>query len=295
MELFLTAHPPFSLPAVAESHGWAALAPFAWDEEAGVLAYVAHLDAGRVVEMCVRKAPDGVRVEVDDDLNADEEAQVTHQATWMLDLDHDLTPFYALAREEPRLAQVEAQAKGRLLRSPTLFEDTVKTILTTNTAWSGTIRMASALVAQFGDPLPGDPARHAFPRPERLAASDEETLRAETRLGYRAPYVLGLARSVASGDLDLEAFKSSDLPAGQLYKELLAIKGVGGYAAAHLLMLLGRYDFLPIDSWAKTAVSREWHGGEPVGAAEVEAAFACWGEWKGLAFWFWDWSPWDEA
>jgi hypothetical protein len=39
-----------------------------------------------------------------------------------------------------------------------------------------------------------------------------------------------------------------------------------------------------------TMVSREWHGGEPVGRAEVEAAFEHWGEWKGLAYWFWDWA-----
>lgn len=28
---------------------------------------------------------------------------------------------------------------------------------------------------------------------------------------------------------------------------------------------------------------------ELVGPAEVEAAFARWGEWKGMVFWFWDW------
>jgi 3-methyladenine DNA glycosylase/8-oxoguanine DNA glycosylase len=65
---------------------------------------------------------------------------------------------------------------------------------------------------------------------------------------------------------------------------------VGAYAAANLLMILGRYDFLPVDSWALKLVSHEWHGGEPVGAAEVEAAFVDWGAWQGLAYWFWDWS-----
>jgi 3-methyladenine DNA glycosylase/8-oxoguanine DNA glycosylase len=64
---------------------------------------------------------------------------------------------------------------------------------------------------------------------------------------------------------------------------------VGDYAAANLLILLGHHDFLPVDSWAKMMVSREWYEGEPVGRAEVEAAFEGWGEWKGLAFWFWDW------
>jgi 3-methyladenine DNA glycosylase/8-oxoguanine DNA glycosylase len=53
-------------------------------------------------------------------------------------------------------------------------------------------------------------------------------------------------------------------------------------------MILGRYDFVPVDSWAMKMVSHEWYGGEAVGQAEVEAAFGRWGEWKGLAYWFWD-------
>ena len=37
-------------------------------------------------------------------------------------------------------------------------------------------------------------------------------------------------------------------------------------------------------------VSQEWYEGRPVGPAEVAAAFERWGAWKGLAYWFWDWS-----
>jgi 3-methyladenine DNA glycosylase/8-oxoguanine DNA glycosylase len=58
-------------------------------------------------------------------------------------------------------------------------------------------------------------------------------------------------------------------------------------------MILGRYDFVPVDSWAMKMVSHEWYGGEAVGQAEVEAAFERWGDWKGLAYWFWDWSRTD--
>ena len=121
-------------------------------------------------------------------------------------------------------------------------------------------------------------------------ATDAEALRSTVRLGYRAPYVLELARDVASSTFDLESLKTVDIPTIQLRKRLLSIKGVGGYAAANLLMILGRYDFVPIDTWALKMVSHEWHGGEQVGQAEVEAAFERWGEWKGLAYWFWDWS-----
>ncbi len=308
MRYTLPAHPPFSLSAVAESHGWVQLPPFDWDADLGLLARVERLSGGRVVALRVREERGGVRVEVvgraaegvvDEvgrtavnrpcwDLTAAEGREVVDGVRWMLQLDRDLSAFYALARHEPPLVHLEREAKGRILRSPTLFEDVVKTILTTNVQWSGTIRMVRALVERFGAPLPADPARRAFPTPERLAAADEAALRA-AGLGYRAPYVLELARSVAGGARDLEGLKAAELPTAELRRRLLAIKGVGDYAAASLLMLLGRYDAVPIDSWARTMVSGEWHDGEPVGNAEVEAAFEAWGPWKGLAYWFWDW------
>lgn len=288
MNLHLTAHPPFSFAAVADSHGWRQLAPFRGDRDE--LSYVIRLAAGRVIDLHLAGAADCVRVTAGDSLDPAEEAEVAAVVTWMLGLDQDLSPFYAVAQNEPKLAAAAAEAKGRILRSATLFEDVVKTILTTNTAWSSTKRMVANIVTLFGDPLPADPTRNAFPTPAQLAATDEATLRNVARLGYRAPYVLDLARNVAAGALDLEALRTADLPTPELRKRLLALKGVGPYAVANLLMLLGHYDAIPIDSWALTVVSKEWHGGAPVGSAEVEAAFARWGRWKGLAYWFWQYS-----
>jgi 3-methyladenine DNA glycosylase/8-oxoguanine DNA glycosylase len=288
MRYVLSARFPFSLPAVAESHGWVQLPPFDWDADAGRLTRVERLSSGCVLELGVAEQDDGVQVQVADGLTEAEGQEVVERVRWMLDLDQDLSAFYALARDEARLAHLEGTAKGRILRSSTLFEDVVKTILTTNVQWSGTIRMTEALVAGFGAPLPADPARRAFPTPQRLAAADEVSLRG-AGLGYRAPYVLELARSVATGAVDLEGLREAELPTTDVRNRLLAIKGVGDYAAASLLMLLGRYDVVPVDSWARTMVSRQWHGGEPVGRAQVEAAFEPWGPWKGLAYWFWDW------
>lgn len=293
MRLNLSARPPFSLPAVVKSHGWIRLAPFRGDEHTGGLTYVERLDAGRVVEMLIQEATGGVSVEVDGLPSEAERDEIARDVEWMLGLEQDFSAFYALARDEPKLTHVEGKAQGRILRSPTLFEDVVKTILTTNTSWAGTIRMVKALVAHFGSPLLADPTRHAFPTPDQLAATDEATLRSAAGLGYRAPYVLELARSVET--LDLEALKAADISTTQLRKRLLAIKGVGEYAMANLLMILGRYDFVPVDSWALKMVSHEWYGGEPVGRTEVESAFERWGEWKGLAYWFWDWSYAGEA
>ncbi len=288
MELHLAAHPPFSFAAVADSHGWRQLAPFTGDRDE--LRYILRLATGRVTELRLAGAGDGVCVTAEDGLVLGEKAEIAATVAWMLGLDQDLSPFYEAARHEPKLAAAASEAKGRILRSATLFEDVVKTILTTNTAWSSTKRMVANVVNLFGDPLPADPSRRAFPAPASIAASDEATLRQEARLGYRAPAVLELAQRVASGVFDLEALRAADLPTPELRKRLLAIKGVGPYAAANLLMLLGRYDAIPIDSWALTIVSKEWHGGAPIGPAEVEAAFARWGQFKGLAYWFWEYA-----
>ena len=108
-------------------------------------------------------------------------------------------------------------------------------------------------------------------------------------MGYRAPAIHELAVKVASGKFDLEALKTASLPTPELRKELLKISGVGPYAAANLLLILGRSDFIPIDSWALKLVSHEWHAGEPVTPQDVERHFEQWGEFKGFAYWFWDW------
>lgn len=289
MDLKLTAAAPFSLAAVVNSHGWVQLAPFEAGAD-GTFSYVTRLCSGRVLRYQAAPCDGGLVVTTPEALQEEEAADLTQQVRWMVGLDQDLAPFYEHVQGHPKLGHVVDEARGRLLRSPTLFEDVVKTILTTNTTWAGTRRMTSNLVAQFGEPLPADGAQRAFPTPQRLAQTSAETLRQETGLGYRAPYVLALARAVEVGELDLEALKDGDLPTEELQRELLRIKGVGNYAAANLLLLLGRYDHIPIDSWALRMVSQEWHAGEPVGPAEVEAAFEAWGEWKGLAYWFWDWA-----
>ncbi len=285
--LTLTARQPFNLRSVVNSHGWIQLAPFRADEDGG-LAYTDQLSNGRVLEYRVGEAANGVQVDVPGRLGQAEREEIANKVTWMLGLDLDFSGFYRAARHEPKLRNARRLARGRVLRSPTFFEDVLKTILTTNTLWAATKRMNLNLIGQFGEVHPGNESR-AFPRPERIATSSQKALREHVRVGYRAPAILELAQRVTAGELDLESFKTSDLPTPDLRKELLKIRGVGPYAAANLLMILGRPDFIPVDTYALKMVSHEWHRGRPVTPKQVEKAFTKWGEYKGLAFWFWDW------
>jgi 3-methyladenine DNA glycosylase/8-oxoguanine DNA glycosylase len=288
MQFDLPARQPFRFLSVVKSHGWVQLAPFAFDEESATLSYVDRLSNGRVLEYQIAESLGGVKVTTEK-LTKAEQAEVSEHVTWMLGLDLDFSTFYAAVRREPKLARAEELARGRVLRSPTLFEDVLKTILTTNTLWGATKRMNLNLINQYGPSLDGKVEKRAFPSPAEIAASSPEVLREAVRVGYRAPALYELAVRVASGELDLESLKTSTLPTLDLRKELLKIKGVGPYAAANLLLILGRGDFIPVDSWALKLVSHEWYGGQPVTPKQVEEAFEGWDEFKGLAFWFWDW------
>lgn len=301
--LTLPARKPFNFTSVVNSHGWRQLAPFSYDEAANSLGYTFQLADGRVVQLTMRDGKDTLIVETGK-LDRTERKEVQDKAAWMFGLDMEFARFYAASGAEPKLARARKRALGRLLRSPTLFEDVIKTILTTNTLWTATKNMTLKLVDIFGTsstgqkntvpPLPKGHAvsasNRAFPTPAAIAASSPEYLREAVRVGYRASAIHQLAVRVASGELDLESLKTSELPTLELRKALMTINGVGPYAAANLLLILGRSDFIPIDSWALKLVSHEWYKGKPITAREVEKRFEKWGQFKGLAFWFWDWT-----
>jgi N-glycosylase/DNA lyase len=215
-------------------------------------------------------------------------AQIRH----MLRLDEDMSAFYVVAAADPALAWAAAGA-GRMMRSPTVFEDLVKTICTTNCAWSATVRMVSALVGKLGTSAVGARERRAFPAPATVANAGDAFFRDVARAGYRGPYLRELADSVASGRLDLEALRDPVLPDAEVTDRLLQVAGVGPYATAHMMMLLGRYRPLILDSWTRPTYRRV--SGRPrITDKGIERAFRRYREFAGLAFWLTvtqDWLP----
>jgi 3-methyladenine DNA glycosylase/8-oxoguanine DNA glycosylase len=217
-------------------------------------------------------------------------AHITAAVRHVLALDRDLSGFYALAAGDPELAWVCAGA-GRMIRSPTVFEDVVKTICTTNCAWSATERMIGAIVEHLGEPAvdapPAGPWRRAFPAPQAMAAAGEAFYRDVARAGYRGRSLLLLAEAVASGALDLEALgraRPDELPDAELEAALLALPGVGPYAATHVMLLLGRSSRLILDSWTRPSYAR-LVGRPRVADRTIERRFRRYGPWAGLAFW----------
>jgi 3-methyladenine DNA glycosylase/8-oxoguanine DNA glycosylase len=206
----------------------------------------------------------------------------------ILNLDEDLSEFYAIVADDPDFSWAVTGA-GRMLRTPTVFEAVVKTIATTNVAWSATVRMISALVEHLGEAAPT--GAHAFPTAEAMASLPETFHRETVRAGYRSAYLHALATGVVSGAFDLEALGAeSDLADDEVAARLLALPGIGPYGAAHLMMLLGRHSRLILDSWTRPKYAQV--NGRKASDATVERRFGRYGRYSGLAFWLYltrDW------
>jgi N-glycosylase/DNA lyase len=283
---------PVHLWRTLTSHGVAALPPQVLDEEERTLESTLLLSRGRARTIRIRAGrPGQAIVEAEGRVSAADGASLAETAAHMLRLDADLCGFYEAAADDPDLAWA-AEGAGRMLRSATVFEDVVKTICTTNCTWSATVRMVSALVAELGIEAPD--GRRAFPTPAAMAAADESFYREVARAGYRGAYLRTLAEDVAGGSLDLEALNDPALPDDEVAATLLALPGCGPYATAHMMMLLGRYTRLILDSWTRPTYASL--NGRKASDKTIERRFRRYGDYAGLAFWLYLTRDWvDEA
>jgi 3-methyladenine DNA glycosylase/8-oxoguanine DNA glycosylase len=286
---------PVDLWRTLVSHGVASLPPSELDEEARVLTVTAPVRRAKPRTIRIRPGRRGkARIEILGPAAGERTKQsVRDVVRRMLNLDEDLSPLYAVAGSDPELRWILAGA-GRMFRSPTVFEDVIKTICTTNTTWSATERMVGALVSELGEESAGRLGR-AFPSPAAMAKASDAFYRDIVRAGYRGAYLKTLATAVAAGSLDLEALRTvgpDDLPDDEVVARLLALPGVGPYAAAHMMMLLGRHSLLILDSWTRPKYARL--NGRKAADRQIERRFKRYGPYAGLAFWLFLTRDWVE-
>lgn len=266
----------FSFFHTIYSHGWSDLRPFEVDEAADILKYT-FVDGGRSIEATVSESVDGMNISLSRSVK--NTTKLANAIRHIFRLDDDLGDFYGrLDIKSGLLWAAEAKA-GRMLRSPTVWEDLVKTMCTTNCSWGLTKNMVTNLVLKLGE------NGTVFPTVEAMASVDEKFYREEIKAGYRSPYFDELAKSVADGPVDPESWLVSDLPTAELKKEIKSVKGIGDYAAENLLKLLGRYDGLALDSWLRSQFYKKHNRGKACPDKKIIKHYSKYSEWQGLAIW----------
>jgi len=250
----LTIRPPadYFLARDVCSYGYFLLAPNFWDVRRGVFATVLA-PSGRALGVIVSQ-PQGpgspLKVSLSRAVTTAQRSTITTLLTRMLRLDEPagvIAEFHSL---DPRFA---AAGRGRLMRSSTLFEDVIKTVTSCNVTWPSTVAMNTRLCEVLGAGLThGKIKRFAFPTAAKVAKTSPATLRARCRVGYRDVRIVQLAKlfctSARHGGIDSQLLEDPATPDETVFAYLLELPGIGPYAAANIMQLLGRYSRLPLDT-----------------------------------------------
>jgi len=257
---------PVDLRLTVASHGWAYLAPWRWDPESGRLGRQERI-GDRLGRIEVAQRDPASFVALWEGFEAAALPEIRRRVRRWLSADWEPASAMATLAEDGALI---ALGGGRLLRCSSFYEDLVKTVLTINTSWSSTCRMAAALVAE--------PGEGAFPGPEALLDYGEQRLRERAKLGFRAATVISATRRLRDdGAIDAAG---DGQPDRLDHNYLVSLKGIGPYAAAHCRLLLHDFSRIPVDSGV-VAYLRERHGCDPT---EFAASRSSWGDYLALGY-----------
>jgi 3-methyladenine DNA glycosylase/8-oxoguanine DNA glycosylase len=285
----------FSFRRTVASHGWCDLLPYTAAPDGSGVSTVVALPRGGARWLTMREEKERIVVESPGAADAVDRRALIAAARRALALDVPMDEFHAAVRRDPRYRWIADTGTGRLLRSPSAWEDVVKLVLTTNCSWAFTKKMTVVLVERYGEEAP-DGAR-SFPTAARLARVPERQFREVVRAGYRSPYLVALARAVASGEIDPASWDDDPRDAAELRKEMVKLPGVGPYVAENLLKFIGKPDGLALDSAIRAKYAEMYHGGRKIKDSTIARRMAPLGRWGSHALWFDLWRAWmrDQA
>jgi 3-methyladenine DNA glycosylase/8-oxoguanine DNA glycosylase len=271
-DLFWTCH----------AHGWKNLAPFSWDDRKQRLRF-AVLAGKKPMDVTVRQAGNVLvaTVATHRDLPAEDRKLLRNLIARSLALDMDTSALLARAEKVgAAYADMVQRGAGRMLRSPTLWEDAAKTLFTTNCTWALTRKMCSAACSRFfSQPTPS--GAFPFPPPQAFLSPRVEELKRSLPVGYRAGYLKHLARRFAA-DPSLGGLETKALPYAEAARIVGAAKGFGSYATNHLLLLAGYYEEIPVDTVVTAYLKKAHRVRKPL--SFIKRHYARWGRyrWWGL-------------
>jgi 3-methyladenine DNA glycosylase/8-oxoguanine DNA glycosylase len=269
----------FNFKETIFSHGWVFLKPFQWDEVKSELTIKTRVGKSKTVELAIGNKKGSLTIKgktSNRSLNTKEKNEVKGIVRHIFRLDEDLSGFYEICKKDPQLRFVDKTKSGRLLRSPTIFEDIIKTICTTNCSWSNTKMMVSNLC---------DLEDGCFPSPETILRTGINKLQKNCRVGYRGKPIYELSNAVVKGDFDPDSLLIGN-DVEQIKKKLISFNGIGKYSVNHILMLLGHYSEIPVDSEVTSYICDSYFDGEKVGEKKITGLFEKYGEWKFLVYKF---------
>ena len=199
-------------------------------------------------------------------------------------VDLDLDAFYRATKADPVLADLATRLHGlRPTLMPEPFEMLVGAICAQQVNLTFAFALRAALVRRFGTTLRvGGETVYIFPEPAALARARVRDLRAMKFSGRKAEYIIGLARRVDDGVLDLAGLTARSNE--EVIEALTAVRGLGRWTAEWFLARgLGRGDVCPAGDLAvRKAFAHYYNRGRGLSDRAIRRRAARWGEHQNL-------------
>jgi AraC family transcriptional regulator of adaptative response / DNA-3-methyladenine glycosylase II len=168
----------------------------------------------------------------------------------MLGLDQDAAAFSRLARRLGLARLVAGRPGLRLSQTPGVMDGLLWCIIGQQINLAFACVLKRRLVENLGTRLPG--GLFSLPSADAIARLDPSDLRRWQYSRQKAAYLIGAARLVAEGELDLAALAS--MSATRAERTLLAVRGLGPWSVNYLMMRsLGFADCVPIGDTGVTS------------------------------------------
>jgi DNA-3-methyladenine glycosylase II len=199
--------------------------------------------------------------------------------------DLDLEAFYRAAKEDPVLGELAPRLHGlRPTLMPEPFEMLVGAICAQQVNLTFAFALRAALVRRYGTVIRvGGETLYAFPEPAALARARVRELRRMKFSGRKAEYIIGLARRIDEGELDLVALSARTNE--EIIEALTAVRGLGRWTAEWFLARgLGRGDVCPAGDLAvRKAFAHYYNRGRDLSERAIRRRAARWGAHQNLA------------
>ncbi len=212
---------------------------------------------------------------------------IIQRVGWLLGWDIDTRPVLKAIQDDPIIAHLARPLEGlHPYSQPSVFEALVKAILQQQVSYRSANQITRKLVEEYGPRCKlANQYFYGFPTREGLSHLSEADLRA-CKVGYKAPYLVGLFKQLLARDLKLDELVKQKTPV--ILNTLNEIRGIGLWTA-ELTVLTGlrRLDVFPSgDLGIRAIISQLYLNGKPVKRKDVEQVSQRWGKVRAQVLYF---------
>ncbi|MGH6872887.1 MAG: Ada metal-binding domain-containing protein [Rhizomicrobium sp.] len=212
-------------------------------------------DGPAVLEVSLEGEGAWARVHAPKKVGRESLAQLHAQALRMLGLNNEVAAFERRVTADPALSLFTRRRGLRVPSIPTGFDGLAWAIIGQQINVKFATSLRREVIRLAGEPCAGGMIAH--PSPARLADLGTAALTGRRFSRAKADYLIGAAKEVAEGRLDVEGLPDGSAMAAE--KKLKAVRGIGTWTARYAMLRAGFADCAPAGDSALATVLQRLH------------------------------------